>query len=129
MKNDIPIINEVYSHTLNMFLENKIMDRDVFPYFFGCRLYLTSFIKENKIKFNDTNMYNDIYPNILLARKLDMNKVLIINELFYTRYRIGWDKTYYNKNDLKSMIESLTNINVPKDKILTRLVDSYNYFQ
>ena len=72
-------------------------------------------------------MYNDVYPNILLARNLDMNKVFICNSLFYTRYRLKWEQEDYNKNELKEMIQSLININVPKDKILIRLVDSYNY--
>ena len=26
VRNDIPIINDIYSHTINMFLENKIME-------------------------------------------------------------------------------------------------------
>ena len=108
-------------------IENKILNRNIFPYFFGCRIYLTKFIRENKIKFNDTNMYNDVYPNILLARNLDMNKVFICNSLFYTRYRLKWEDKDYNKNELKDMIQSLININVSKDKILIRLVDSYNY--
>lgn len=111
----------------NSEIENKIINRNIFPYFFGCRIYLTRFIKKNKIKFNDTNMYNDVYPNILLARNLDMNKVFICNCLFYTRYRLKWESKDYNKFDLKDMIQSLININVPKDKILIRLVDSYNY--
>lgn len=111
----------------NIEIENKILNRNIFPYFFGCRIYLTKFIRENKIKFNDTNMYNDVYPNILLARNLDMNKVFICNSLFYTRYRLKWEDKDYNKNELKDMIQSLININVPKDKILIRLVDSYNY--
>ena len=72
-------------------------------------------------------MYNDVYPNILLARNLDMNKVFICNSLFYTRYRLKWEDKDYNKNELKDMIQSLININVSKDKILIRLVDSYNY--
>lgn len=33
----------------------------------------------------------------------------------------------YNKNDLRNMIKSLIEIDVPKEKILIRLVDSYNY--
>ena len=111
----------------NIDIENKIMARDIFPYFFGCRLYQTKFIKKNKIKFNNTNMYNDVYPNILLARKLDMNRILIIDSLFYTRFRIKWDQNDYSKNDLKNMIESLISLDIPKNKILTRLVDSYNY--
>lgn len=111
----------------NIEIENKILNRNIFPYFFGCRIYLTKFIRENKIKFNDTNMYNDVYPNILLARNLDMNKVFICNSLFYTRYRLKWEDKDYNKNELKDMIQSLININVSKDKILIRLVDSYNY--
>ena len=111
----------------NIDIENKIMARDIFPYFFGCRLYQTKFIKKNKIKFNNTNMYNNVYPNILLARKLDMNRILIIDDIFYTRCRIGWNHNDYNKNDLKNMIESLISLNIPKNKILTRLVDSYNY--
>lgn len=111
----------------NLEIENKIINRNIFPYFFGCRIYLTKFIKKNKIKFNNTNMYNDVYPNILLARKLDMDKVFICNSLFYTRYRLKWETKDYNKNELKEMIQSLININVPKDKILIRLVDSYNY--
>lgn len=111
----------------NIEIENKILNRNIFPYFFGCRIYLTKFIRENKIKFNDTNMYNDVYPNILLARNLDMNKVFICNSLFYTRYRLKWEDKDYNKNELKDMIQSLININVSKGKILIRLVDSYNY--
>lgn len=111
----------------NIEIENKILNRNIFPYFFGCRIYLTKFIRENKIKFNYTNMYNDVYPNILLARNLDMNKVFICNSLFYTRYRLKWEDKDYNKNELKDMIQSLININVSKDKILIRLVDSYNY--
>ncbi len=111
----------------NIEIENKILNRNIFPYFFGCRIYLTKFIRENKIKFNNTNMYNDVYPNILLARNLDMNKVFICNSLFYTRYRLKWEDKDYNKNELKDMIQSLININVSKGKILIRLVDSYNY--
>lgn len=111
----------------NIEIENKILNRNIFPYFFGCRIYLTKFIIENKIKFNNTNMYNDVYPNILLARNLDMNKVFICNSLFYTRYRLKWEDKDYNKNELKDMIQSLININVSKGKILIRLVDSYNY--
>ena len=111
----------------NIEIENKILNRNIFPYFFGCRIYLTKFIRENKIKFNDTNIYNDVYPNILLARNLDMNKVFICNSLFYTRYRLKWEDKDYNKNELKDMIQSLININVSKGKILIRLVDSYNY--
>lgn len=111
----------------NLEIENKIINRNIFPYFFGCRIYLTKFIKKNKIKFNNTNMYNDVYPNILLARNLDMDKVFICDSLFYTRYRLKWESKDYNKNELKEMIQSLININVPKDKILIRLADSYNY--
>ena len=62
----------------NIEIENKILNRNVFPYFFGCRIYLTKFIRKNKIKFNNTNMYNDVYPNIILVRNLDMNKVFYL---------------------------------------------------
>lgn len=74
----------------NLEVEDKIMDRRIFPYFFEGRIYQTKLIKNNKIKFNDTNIYNDVYPNILLARKLDMNKVLILDSPFYIRYRLEW---------------------------------------
>ena len=126
LKKNYQMIKSNYIGT-NIEIENKILNRNIFPYFFGCRIYLTKFIRENKIKFNDTNMYNDVYPNILLARNLDMNKVFICNSLFYTRYRLKWEDKDYNKNELKDMIQSLININVSKDKILIRLVDSYNY--
>ncbi len=111
----------------NLEIENKIMDRDIFPYFFGARIYQTRFIKKHKIRFIATNIYNDIYPNILLARNLDMSKVFICDALFYTRHRIKWEAMDYQKNDLKDMIKSLIKLNVPEDKILLRLVDSYNY--
>lgn len=111
----------------NKEIEEKIMNRKIFPYFFGNRIYKTSFIKKHNIRFNDTNMYNDVYPNILLARSLDMNKVLILDGLFYTRNRQDWHSFTYDKNDLKTMIESLIKIDVQKDQIFNRLVDSYNY--
>lgn len=111
----------------NIEIENKIMSRDIFPYFFGCRIYQTKFINKNKIRFNNTNMYNDVYPNILLARKLDINRILTIKDIFYTRCRIKWNNNEYNEDDLKIMIQSLISLNISKNKILIRLVDSYNY--
>ena len=122
-------INKVYDDYKgsNQEIEDKIMNRGIFPYFFGSRIYQTKFIKKNKIKFNDTNIYNDVYPNILLARKLDMNKILILDSPFYIRYRLEWKSADYNDNDLRDMIQSLIKIDVPKEKILIRLVDSYNY--
>ena len=122
-------LNECYDDFVgsNADIEDKIIDRRIFPYFFGNRIYNTRFIKINKILFNDTNIYNDVYPNILLARNINMEKVLIVNEPFYIRYRLEWKLVQYNEIDLKSMIKSLININVPKEKILIRLADSYNY--
>ncbi len=122
-------LNKLYDdyQGTNNDIETKIMNRDIFPYFFGSRIYQTKFIKQNNIKFNNTNIYNDVYPNILLARKLNMNKVLILTQPFYIRYRIKWTSEQYNPNDLKTMIQSLIDIKVPKEKILIRLADSYNY--
>lgn len=111
----------------NIEIENKIMDRGIFPYFFGARIYQTRFIKQHKIKFIDTDIYNDIYPNILLARNLDMSKVFICDDLFYTRYRIKWESMGYHEKDLRKMIQSLIKLNISEEKILLRLVDSYNY--
>lgn len=108
-------------------IEEKIINRQIFPYFFGTRIYQSKFLKYSKIKFNDTNIYNDVYPNILLARKLNMNKVLILNKPFYIRYRMEWESIDYNDDDLRTMIKSLMKIGVQKEKILIRLVDSYNY--
>lgn len=125
-KEKLKKIYDDYTGT-NAIIEEKIMNREIFPYFFGSRLYSTKFIKKKKIKFNHTDIYNDIYPNILLARTLNMDKVEILNIPFYTRYRLKWESFHYHKNDLRVMISSLMKINVPKEKILIRLVDSYNY--
>lgn len=111
----------------NLELENKMMNTLIVPYFFGGRIYNTKFIKKNKIIFNDTDMYNDVYPNILLARNININKLLIINEPFYIRMRLKWKPTSYKFGDLGEMIESLININVDEELLLKRVANAYNY--
>ncbi len=111
----------------NLEIENKIMNTLIVPYFFGGRIYNTKFIQRNKIAFNDTDMYNDIYPNILLARNINVNKLLIINVPFYTRMTLRWEPISYKFSDLEEMIKSLININVDEDLLLKRLANAYNY--
>ena len=111
----------------NLEIENKIMNTLIVPYFFGGRIYNTKFMKKNKILFNDTDMYNDVYPNILLARNINIDKLLIINEPFYTRMRLKWKPTSYKFGDLGEMIKSLIDINVDEDLLLKRLANAYNY--
>ena len=54
VKNDIPIINEVYSHTLNMFLENKIMDI----------IDLDLISKEKELSKNELTVMDKIFKNL-----------------------------------------------------------------
>ena len=54
VKNDIPIINEVYSHTLNMFLENKIMDI----------IDLDLISKEKELSKNELTVLDKIFKNL-----------------------------------------------------------------
>ena len=128
VKEDDEIITKIdlYEGT-NLEIEDKIMNTLIVPYFFGGRIYNTKFIKKNKIVFNDTDMYNDVYPNILLARNINTNKLLIINEPFYTRMRLKWKPTSYKFGDLGEMIKSLVNINVDEELLLKRLANAYNY--
>lgn len=109
----------------NQVLENKLLTRGIFPYFFGCRIYNTKFIKNNQIKFNNTDIFNDVYPNILLIRNLTNYK--IINSPFYVRQRISSDSFLYKVSDLREMIDSLMRLNIDRNIILYRLADSYNY--
>lgn len=123
---EVIIKNDLYEGT-NLEIENKIMNTLIVPYFFGGRIYNTKFIKKNKIVFNDTDMYNDVYPNILLARNININKLLIINKPFYTRVRLKWELKSYIFGDLGEMIKSLININVDEELLLKRLANAYKY--
>ena len=127
-ENNCKYLNVDNFYGSNVELENKIMTRKILPYFFGPRIYKTKFIVDNQIKMNPTNIFNDVYPNILVTRHV--KTYLAVDIPFYTRKRLNWNNTKINMNasaDLRNMLENLINLNIDKKLILYRVVDSCNY--